>query len=370
MRRIGADSMEAAGSDGGGLSAATFSGAVVFRESRGAQAGTAARTIRADSLATTLEPGFGDVTHARFAGRIRIEDGTLSADAGAAAYDIAQGTLALSGPAASGRRASVTDARTRVEADSIDIALDDHSLVAVTDVRSELRAKADDSSDAPRRPSLLADDAPVNVTGDRLDYVTAKEQAVYTGNARLWQRETSVQGDVVTLDEATGNLTAQGSVRSLRPLEQTNARTGVVERSTSIATADDLVYEEAGRVATYTKNARVIGPQGDVTARRIQLYLSPTGRSLERAEAYDDVLLRGEARWATGARLTYFTADERYVMLGAPVRILEQIGADCRETIGKTLTFYKSTDTIHVDGNQDSRTQTKSGGTCPEPPAK
>ena len=32
-----------------------------------------------------------------------------------------------------------------------------------------------------------------------------------------------------------------------------------------------------------------------------------------------------------------------------------------RETTGKTLTFIKSTDQIVVDGNQQTRTQTKGG---------
>jgi hypothetical protein len=39
----------------------------------------------------------------------------------------------------------------------------------------------------------------------------------------------------------------------------------------------------------------------------------------------------------------------------------------CNETIGKTLTFFKTADRIIVDGNDEIRTQTKSGGgPCPE----
>ena len=68
-------------------------------------------------------------------------------------------------------------------------------------------------------------------------------------------------------------------------------------------------------------------------------------------------------RTATGARLTYRAANEEYQMVGtatAPVRVAES----CRETTGKTLTFYKSADRITVDGNQEIRTETKSGGGC------
>ena len=60
--------------------------------------------------------------------------------------------------------------------------------------------------------------------------------------------------------------------------------------------------------------------------------------------------------------MTYTTADERYVVTGAPVTIVDECG---RETTGKTLTFVKATDTIVVDGNEQIRTQTKGGGKCP-----
>jgi hypothetical protein len=49
-------------------------------------------------------------------------------------------------------------------------------------------------------------------------------------------------------------------------------------------------------------------------------------------------------------------------MTGAPVRVVEP---NCRETTGKTLTFWRSTDRILVDGNEEVRTLSKSsGGSC------
>ena len=125
-------------------------------------------------------------------------------------------------------------------------------------------------------------------------------------------------------------------------------------------------YEDAMHRATYTTNAHVNGPQGDLRAVKIELYLVPGGGSLERAEAYEEVNLRSDARTATGARMTYFAKDERYLMTGAPVRTVDE---ECRETTGKTLTFYRSTDTVSVDGNQELRTLSRNGGTCSQAPA-
>jgi len=70
-----------------------------------------------------------------------------------------------------------------------------------------------------------------------------------------------------------------------------------------------------------------------------------------------------QARKANGGRLTYHAADERYLLTGsaaAPVTVLD----GCRAVTGKTLTFFRSTDRIVVDGDRELRTRTTSGGPC------
>ena len=58
--------------------------------------------------------------------------------------------------------------------------------------------------------------------------------------------------------------------------------------------------------------------------------------------------------------MTYFAAEERYLMTGSPVSIVEE----CRETTCKVLTFFRSTDRVLCDGSEEKRTQTLDGGTC------
>jgi lipopolysaccharide export system protein LptA len=98
-----------------------------------------------------------------------------------------------------------------------------------------------------------------------------------------------------------------------------------------------------------------------VTAEKIELYLKASGSELERAEAYEEVILRDQSRKTTGARMTYFSADERYVVTGTPVTIADECG---RVTTGKTLTFFKSADRIVIDGNEQFRTETKGASNC------
>ena len=97
-------------------------------------------------------------------------------------------------------------------------------------------------------------------------------------------------------------------------------------------------------------------------AAKIELYLKPSGDELERLEAYDALTLREQNRTTTGLRMTFTTADEKYIVSGTPVTIIDQCG---RETTGKTLTFAKASDSIVIDGSRQIRTQTKGGGKCP-----
>jgi lipopolysaccharide transport protein LptA len=140
----------------------------------------------------------------------------------------------------------------------------------------------------------------------------------------------------------------------------------------TVATAKDMVYIDAERKATYTTDAHVVSEEGDLKGDKVEMYLDESGRGLERLEAYQNVIYiqkttEGATRRGTGDRLTYFADDGRYIMSGVPVNVLEKMAtAECRETTGRTLTFYRSTDSITFDGKDTSRTQSKSGAKCPE----
>jgi lipopolysaccharide export system protein LptA len=370
-RRIRSTSMEGAGAADKGLTAVRFAGGVEFREQRAATNGLAAfeRVARSQTLDAVMQPGLGGIDRATFAGGVKFLDGETEATGPDAVYDLSKGSLRLTTSGTS--RARVADPRVNIEARTIDLVLDTKAMTADADVRSLLKAQKPGVSQGgktQKRPAMLRGDQDVNVTAQQLVYDESAGTAVYTGSAVLWQGETAVHGGTITLDDRRGNFTAKTGVRSTWRLEDKDPKTGKVEMRTTTATSEDLAYEDAERRATYTTNARLNGPEGDLRASKIDLYLAAGGNALERLEANDAVTLRSPSRTSSGAHMTYFSADARYVMKGTPVRVLEQLPAECRETVGRTLTFFRSTDTILVDGNDQDRTQTTSGGNCPGPP--
>jgi lipopolysaccharide transport protein LptA len=353
-RTIQAVNLDAKGQPGRGLTRALFSGNVEYRE-RGANSGRAASS---GTLDVGLKPAMSAIEDARFAHAVKFEEGKLAALAAAARYDVDKGTLELSGSEPRFMAPHVINEQITVDAQKIDVTLEGPKVKAAGNVKSVLQPNKNG-----RVPSMLKQDQPVNVLAANLDYDGAASRGTYTGDARLFQGDTSVKAETISIDDKNGDLSASGGVTSTTMLEQQDKdkKKKKKERVRSLASSKDMKYEEADRRLTYTGSAHMTNPDGDMTAARIELYLKPSGDELDRAEAYDEVTLREQERKTTGSRMTYTADDERYVITGAPVKIVDECS---RETIGRTLTFLKATDSIVVDGNQQIRTQTKGGGKC------
>ncbi|MSO45372.1 MAG: LPS export ABC transporter periplasmic protein LptC [Acidobacteria bacterium] len=352
-RTIRSTNVDATGETGRGLTTARFNGNVQYRE-RGA---TIDRAATAETLDVRLKPGMSAIEEARFARAFRFTDGKMTAVAATARYDLDKGTLELRGSEPATPVPQVVNDQIAVDATDIDVTLSGPMMTATGGVKSVLQgAKADT-----KLPSMLKQDQPVNVTAGSLDYDGTTSTASYKGKAQLWQADTTIKAESIMLDDRSGDLTASGAVSTATMLEQ-SGKDKKTERTRSIGTATSFAYEESGRRATYSGGAHLSGPSGDMTAAKIELYLKPSGDEIDRAEAYDTVALRDETRKTTGARLTYTTADERYLVTGTPVTVIDECG---RETSGKTLTYQKNSETMVVDGNEQTRTQTKGGGSCP-----
>ena len=383
-RSIRSAAMDAKGEASRGLDAAQFTGNVEFRE-RGVDLD---RVARSGTLDVTLQPGMADIEDAIFSWRVRFfEDGSelpgddqcapgrslrLRMCAASIRYDLAKGILELTSSDPASARPRVVNDRIAIDATRINVSLGGPDVKARGAVKSVVQPvpRTDTAGtvlSATRLPSMFKQDQPIIITADALDYNTTVSHAIYTGNAQLWQQNTSIKGAFVALDDKSGDLTAGGGVTTVTTRKAIDKnRKG--ERIRSIATASDFRYEEHGRRATYTGNARVNSSVGDITAEKIELYLKAAGSGgawtddLERAEAYESVTFRESNRTMTGTRLTYTTADERYVVTGAPVKVLDECHG---ETIGRTLTYLKSAGMITIDGSEQTRTQTKGSGQCP-----
>ena len=167
------------------------------------------------------------------------------------------------------------------------------------------------------------------------------------------------------LDEAVGDLRIEGAARTRLPLARADDDGGLPREPLSTGRGAAMRYDNAARLVTYTRDAGLQLPRGELTADEIQVHLRADDHALDRVTAAGNVTFASPGRRVAGDTLVYHDADGRYEMAGRPVRLIEAVDAECRETTGRTLTFFRTTDDVSVDGQAGVRTATASGK-CPE----
>jgi LPS export ABC transporter protein LptC len=365
-RTISAQSLDCHGDADHGLTSAHFETGVRYHE----QGPELDRTARSQALDARLGPGMATVEEARFMRAVKFEDGPTVADGAEARYNIDAGTLDLSGTEGAARPRVETD-QIGVDADQIAMTLAGPLVKANGAVKSVLKHQKDSGSRNARAhdtkmPSMLKQDEDVIVTAAGLDYDGPRSKATYTGGVYLNQGDTGIKAPTIVIDDRSGDLSASGSdaqnvVSSITREEATKDKKPALVRTD--AKSRDLLYEDATRRLTYSGNAYVNGSAGEMRAAKIEMYLTDSGDELERVEAFENITLKEpNGRVTTGNRLTYIGAKEEYTVNGTPVRVKDACG---RDTTGKTLTSYRDTNRIVIDGDQ-SRAQTIGDSkTCP-----
>ena len=361
--RISADALRGTSGSGTTLEQVRFDGSVEYRE-RGRPA-SGDRIGRADRLETAFTAGLSMLAGATFRGSVAFEDGDVRGFGNEARYRVGEDTIDLTGVDASGQAPRVIDRRGTVQAGTIRLVFDGPRITAIGNVESVLRPAADVAGGDVRQPGLLDSSQPVLVVADELAYDGRTRIGTYTGGARLWQGETQFQGDTIVLDEALGDLRVEGAALTRFPLARADDDRGLPRASLSTGRGAVMRYENAARRVTYTTEAALQLPRGELTADEIQVHLRADDNSLDRVTAAGNVVFAARGRRVTGGTLVYHDADGRYEMAGRPVRMIEKVDGGCRETTGRALTFFATTDDVSVDGRAWVRTTTTSGK-CPE----
>ena len=352
-RTVTAPVLSAVGESGRGITTMTFQDGVEYREAAGK--GVAGRVARARQLEAAMSPA-GTIDEAAFTGDFRFEDGALAATSPAAVYQIGKGTLALSS-AEGAPPPHIADERLTLDAQTIDVTLTPRRVKAAGKVGARFTPARRDGE---RGTTLLTAQEPVVVSADTFTFDETSATGVYSGKALLFQAKsgTQIRGDSISINEREGTLSARGNVVTTLPIAGRTAKGGP---GTSLARAEEFQFDDAKRLAVFTTKAQLEGVQGNLRADRIEMRLAPADNTLERLDGHGAVTTLVDKRTATGQTLRYEPDEEQYVLEGTPVRLVQ----GCQESTGRTLTFYRASDRILVDGNEEIRVQTK-GGECPD----
>jgi lipopolysaccharide export system protein LptA len=250
-------------------------------------------------------------------------------------------------------------------------------------------------SDLKAQPNggMLASSDPIHVTSRNMTAHRTSAIALYTGDARLWQDANVVQAPTLQFDRDRRSLIAQGMAQGVAEgTEQSPATTRAASQPVSTLlvqvdkngkvtpvhiTSARLKYVDAermifldGGVTAKTADATMTGEQMTVFLRpRSQTQLVTgsqpgtglaTPGQLDHIVAENSVVITQPTRKATGDRLVYTAADDKFVLTGGMGRELPSIfDAEQGKITGDSLTFYRHDDRVLVEGKETSPTVTR-----------
>jgi len=222
--------------------------------------------------------------------------------------------------------------------------------------------------------AMLASSDPIHVVSQSMTVNRSPAVALYSGNARLWQDSNVVEAPIIQFDRDHRSMVAQSSSTQLvkTVLVQVDNKTGNATPVT--ITSLHLNYTDAERKAFFDGNVTASlrdakGSYTKMTSRQMTVFLAAQGKAqaagsastisganVEKIIAQDNVDLVEPDRRATGDRLVYTAADDKFVLTGGPPSIFD---AERGKITGDSLTFYRHDDRVLVEGRETSPAMTR-----------
>jgi len=217
---------------------------------------------------------------------------------------------------------------------------------------------------------MLASSDPIHVTSRSMTAHRSPAVAVYTGEARLWQNANLVEAPTLQFDRDRRSLVAQGAAQGplTRPVSTVLVQVDKNGKATPVhITSARLNYTDAERRIFLDGGVTAKGSDATMTGQQMTVFLLPQSQSkagtglatpgqVERIVAEGKVVITQPTRHATGDRLVYTAAEDKFVLTGGPPSIFD---AERGKITGDSLTFYKHDDRVLVEGKQNSPTVTK-----------
>jgi len=234
-------------------------------------------------------------------------------------------------------------------------------------------------------PSLGS--GPAHISADSLTGSSTTGELTYSGHARMWQGDSVLDADTIQLFRDDKRLDAQGHVVVVFPQSAMQAQepgaAAAAKKPNAQAGAPVMWKVQAPMLRFWNDLGRAHLEDGvfaqstgqSLKSRTLDLFLSPPaaapagtagakqaddiaagGRQLIRALAMGDVVIHQEDKDGTAERADYTAADEKFVLSGGKPTVTDE---DNNTTTGRSLTFYRASDTIFIDSEHGSRTLTK-----------
>jgi lipopolysaccharide export system protein LptA len=303
------------------------------------------------------EGGIASITQS---GGVAYVDGAQKAWAQRGEYTAADQLLVLSGSPRVVDNGMTTTAQTirmnRTTGDAI-------AEGNVKSTYSDLKAQPDGG--------MLASSDPIHVSSRSMTAHRSPAVAVYTGDARLWQNANIVEAPTLQFDRDHRSLVAQGLAQGTTSAQPVSTVLVQADKSGKVTpvniTSARLHYADAERRIVLDGGVTAKGSDATLTGQQMTVFLLPRSQSqagagpgmpgqVERIVAEDRVVITQPTRHATGDRLVYTAAEDKFVLTGGTPSIFD---AERGKITGDSLTFFRHDDRVLVEGKETSPTVTR-----------
>ena len=299
-------------------------------------------------------------------GRVAYVDGPQKAWAERGEYTTADQMLVLSGSP------RVVDNGMTTTAQTIRMSRATGDAIAEGNVKSTY-------SDLKAQPEggMFASSDPIHVASRSMTAHRSPAIAVYTGDARLWQNANVVEAPRLQFDRDRRSLLAQGLAQGMsqrglaQPVSTVLVQVDKSGRATPVRiTSARLDYVDAERKIVLGGGVTAKSSDATLSGQEMTVFLLPqsqtrqspatagpgTAGQVERIVAEGKVVIAQPTRHATGDRLVYTAADDKFVLTGGPPCIFD---AERGKITGDSLTFFRHDDRVLVEGRETSPAITK-----------
>ncbi|HWZ86765.1 MAG TPA: LptA/OstA family protein [Thermoanaerobaculia bacterium] len=351
---------------------------LVFQDGRVASA-VASGGVRVDGQDSRAESdrgtvGFspaGDAENLALEGSVRVESDGKKGDAARAVELDAKGLWLLTGDAT--RSARVESGTSKLSADRIELDRPHNQVRGQGHARAVLGPDAQKKSGTvtfigdPKRPSYAK--------ADRIVLDDTAQTAVLSGTASVWQEDSSLFADDITLSDAEKTVVAVQNVRAVlapdrtaKPGDKTGEKAGpkgaekaaekaAADKSASVVTSRRLVYRETERTGRF---------EGGVVVTRGAGWRATGGEStawLGNERGVDCMEISGDAnlvdrvvgRTARAEKIVDYPRQGKSVLWGDPARVTDASG---NKVAGAVLTIFDRGGSVEVTAPEGGKTET------------
>ncbi len=319
-----------------------------------------ASTTTSRELEARFDPKTSRLGSMRQSGDFAYEEGDRKARAATATMDADQNLILLDSAA------RMWDATGSTAADHIRLDQRTGDFLAEGNVTSSRLPDKDQKKNS----EMLSGEDPLQATARKMDSRNRNRQIHYEGAVQMWQGANRIQADVVDLDRNPDplkrTLVADGHVvtklwEGAQDGKNRDEKKKAAAPTLTEVHAAHMVYTEATRLTHYTGGVQLSRPALQVKGQELRAFLTESGADsrLEKALADGAVEIfstgKDRTRSGTGEHAEYYTADQKVILRGARVRMVEKVFTSPKPntTEGREAIYFANDDRLLMTGEPE-----------------